>query len=393
MFNKSIAIVTNNVNCERNTTFFAKLEKYLVRNGWVIEDSVKADKVLIVGCGFHNQMHAKLLTILTYLHKQGIHDDNIIILGCITKTHDNINKTFSGEIISYYESQRLDDVLNATVPYMTIKSVNVLKGSNSWRSTLDYKMFYIKIAEGCLMQCSFCVIKKAKGFIKSEDQNRIIESYEYAVAKGYKNVFLMGEDSFAYGYDCNTDIISLVEKLLAIDSSIVLQFSPLHCRWLVKYSDAIIDWAERRIFNKIHIGLQHVNKYMLNRMGRDVDIENVKHILNKLRKTRRDMEISADVIVGFPGETRIHYAELEEYLRNIDVFDFVHHYGYSDCTGSEASMLDKKVQPYEISARWHRLEEILGARSGYRRAFDNINPIAEQSYYFCKNTYLEDEII
>ncbi|MCP4157322.1 MAG: hypothetical protein GY757_56955, partial [bacterium] len=85
---KRVAIVTNNLNCERNTQYYSTIEKYFTANGWEICDDFNVNKVIISGCGFHDAMYKKIRRTVEYLRTIHFLEKNIIIVGCTPRTHE-----------------------------------------------------------------------------------------------------------------------------------------------------------------------------------------------------------------------------------------------------------------------------------------------------------------
>ncbi|MCL6591620.1 MAG: radical SAM protein [Firmicutes bacterium] len=384
---KKVAIITNNINCERNTQYYSMIEKYFRINNWDICDNFSVDKIIIVGCGFHDHMYEKVKKAIAETKNSKISEENIIIAGCVPKTHESLlEKGFQGKIVQYHQEALLDEIIAARVKFDHTKYINLFNVHDN--SIINKECFYIKIAEGCLQQCTFCVIKKVKGLIKSRPVNEIIEQLKLGISQNYRNFFLMGEDTFAYGHDTGQSIIELVNSLLKINSNITLYFGSMHCKWLIKYAEDLLLLCKQGKIKTLHIGLQHVSNYVLKKMGRGVNFPEVYDIITNIKKINPDIYLSADILVGFPGESKEHFNELVEFFKNDQCFDRISHYGYSDVYGSESFNFADKIPQIEIGMRWNYLDKILGERSGYKNTFKSEKRlIDENDFYFCINTY------
>ena len=395
---KRVAIVTNNIHCERHTQYFSTIEKYFKFNGWEISQDFKVNKIVICGCGFHDAMYEKIKRTLDEIKKLNFLEKNIIIMACLPKTQGaNLQRDFNGHVIALKHEHLLDDLIEAKIPFKDIQPVNVFRVHEKCTvDTSDSQFFNIKISQGCLKQCTFCVINKAKGDICSAPLPHIIEQVKRAINLGKNKIFFMGEDTFAYGIDIGTTIIELIEKVKSLDARLELYFGYLHIRWLNKYSKEILSLCERRVLNELHIGLQHVNDKLLERMGRPVVFSETYELIRKIKEIRPDLYMVADLMVGFPGETEEMFQELAEFLKNDTCFNKVKHFAYSDVKGSASSAFEDKV-PHEITAqRWDYLDKILGQRSyssqvNESRIDDETFRITRfDDYSFCKDTYYEE---
>lgn len=398
---KRAAIVTNNLHCERNMQYFATIEYYLRVNGWEIVEDFNANLVVICGCGFHDSMYEKAMKVIEDLRKIHFPEKNVVIMGCLPKTHEQeLLKNLESTLIEIQKEEALDEIIGATKLFREISPINLFKPHKKCREYIkENEFFYIKISQGCLKRCTYCVINKAKGYLRSDPLDEIEKQFRRAVELGYRKIFLMGEDTFAYGIDIGTTIIDLLDYLLKIDPKIALKIGYLHNRWLTKYSNEIFSLCRRGILNELHIGLQHVNESLLEKMGRPANFSVLYDTICRIKQERPDFYFTTDIIVGFPGETNKMFDELVEFFRNDKCFDKVCHFAYSDVKGSSSCDFDNKVSPEVKALRWEKLEQILDSRSISRlpeipkRLDDVTYKVAFlDNYIFCKDM-IKDEII
>ena len=229
---RTVAIVTNNTNCERHVQYYTTLEKYFMANGWIIAESFDVDMVVISGCGFHNMMLEKVKTLLGDLNTANFKGE-VVMTGCIPTTHAaEWKQGFRGTLVELSGEAALDGLIGASVPFRALGPVNILKPHKDTAVADGHKVLHVKVAEGCIRQCSFCVIHKAKGRIRSYPPEELHKQIDAGVRAGYPTVFLMGEDTFAYGIDSGTTIVEFVDSVLARHPDIQFQFGNLDHRWL-----------------------------------------------------------------------------------------------------------------------------------------------------------------
>lgn len=398
LLKKRVAIITNNLHCERHSQYFSTIEKYFVLNGWIIAEDFNVNKIVICGCGFHDAMYEKIARTLKEIKELNFLEKNIIVMACLPKTHEqDLKRDFSVQIVNLHHEEVLDNIIEAKIPFKDIPPVNIYKPHKKClRVTPGNEFFHIKISQGCLRECTFCVINKAKGYIKSVPFDQIEEQVGIAIESGRKKIFLMGEDTFAYGIDIGTTIIRLVENLLSIEPTLELYFGYLHIRWLKKYAREIIDLCKRNVFKELAIGLQHVNEDMLKKMGRPAVFSEIYDIICSIKKEKPDFYIICDILVGFPGETEKMFNELIEFFKKDKCINKVKHFGYSDVKGAPASGFKNKLSADEIADRWDRLDKVLAERSysnhEVESRLDNetFRITRFDDYSFCKNTFAEE---
>lgn len=396
---KKVSILTNNVHCGRHFQYFSTIERYFTVNGWAIAEDFEVNKIVICACGFHDAMYEKIKQALEDVREVNFLEKNIIIMACLTKTHEaDLKKNFKGHIVPFQQEELLDELIRAAVPFKEVPLVNMFKFNDEY-FPFDCqnvpKSFYIKISQGCLRECTFCVINKAKGYITSVPFDEIARQIRIARQQHREKIKLMGEDTFAYGIDIGTNIIELVEKLQAEAPDMNFYFGYLHIRWLKKYARDIIDLCKRGILKELQIGIQHVNDKMLKRMGRPEVFAEIYDIICTIKREIPGFYMIADILVGFPGETDEIFNELVEFFKTDKCFNKVKHFGYSDVKGAPSTNFKDKVPQEIIAQRWETLDKILGERSystqDQETRIDNetFRLTRFKDYFFCKNTFEE----
>lgn len=396
MNKKRVAIITNNLHCERNMQYYSTLEYYFKVNGWEISEDFDVNLVIFCACGFHDTMYEKVMKTRDKLKKMHFLEKNIVVMGCLPKTHEeDLSKEFHGQIIYIHQEEQLDDLINTKIPYAKIKPISLFKTHKKCRHIKEaYDYYYIKISEGCLRGCTYCVINKAKGALKSVPLEEIVREFNCAIQGGHYEIFLMGEDTFAYGIDIDTTIIQLIEHLLRIEPKVRLYFGYLHNRWLIKYYQSILSLCKKGVIRELHLGLQHVNEMILAKMGRHVEFSRLYDLIKTIKRENPGLYLTADIMVGFPGETQEIFKELADFFKEDECFDKICHFSYSDVKGALSCEFPDKVPVSEAALRWEELNKILGPRSISNQT-EEPETIADATfrlatlndYLFCSDTF------
>ncbi|WP_315833535.1 radical SAM protein [Bradyrhizobium prioriisuperbiae] len=393
---RTVAIITNNTNCERHVQYYSTLEKYFMANNWIISDTFDVDMVVISGCGFHNMMLEKVKKLLGDLDEANFAGE-LVMTGCIPTTHAaEWKKGFRGTLVQLSGEASLDEIIKAQVPFKKLQPVNILKPHHDTIVREEDRILHVKVADGCIRKCTFCVIHKAKGKIRSIPAADLYRQIDAGVAAGYKTIFLMGEDTFAYGTDVGTTIIEFVEEIAARHPQLKFQFGNLDHRWLVEYTDAIISMCNRGLVQQLHVGMQHNNDELLVRMGRGgIPFSRIYEAVVRLKQACPELYLGVDIIVGFPGETEAMFNDLQAFFKDEPYIDNVQHNGYSAISGAPAAEFEAQVQPAEIAARWYRLTRTLKKRTAFNRESRNSNfdltfrETRDIDYLFVKNSVVE----
>jgi len=215
---------------------------------------------------------------------------------------------------------------------------------------------WLKIAEGCNHDCSFCIIPQLRGALRSRPMDAIVEEARALVASGAKEVLLIAQDLAAYGMDLGhrtafvsgrpmrTDILSLIDALSFVP------WLRLHYLYPYPVVDAIVDrMAEGRLLPYLDLPLQHASASVLRRMRRPVAASGDAMLarIERWRKKVPNLVIRSTFIVGFPGETDEDFEALLEFLRAARL-DRVGAFVYSPIEGAAANALDDPV-PAELA--------------------------------------------
>ena len=400
---KSISIFTNNLACDTLALYFSRLEKYFKLNEWVVKSNFESNWAIIAACGVTNDKFDNIKGLLDDLKKEGVPDKHILIVGCLPKTHeDDLRSVFSGNVISLGKEHIIDEMLSMKIPFSDVEGTNVFRAPSQVDVNSEKGLYNIKIAEGCYQECTFCVTQKAHGKLRSESIESIEKDFRNAISNGYKNINLIGTDTFAYGSDCNTNVILLMKYLLEIDESVIFYLGNLHAKWLIEYSDELLELCKQGHVKCLHMPIQHVNDHILKAMGRPILFEKIYEKIQKFKRECSDIYLGTDIIVGFPGESDEIFNELKSFFSQDICFDFVNCLLYNDMKGAAAFNFPDKVCASTKLERHNELNTILSNRSDSNFYFkDNIIPAErlriirelykcnEKMYFFINNSYAE----
>lgn len=173
---------------------------------------------------------------------------------------------------------------------------------------------FIKIQEGCLMKCSYCIVPFLRGSVKSKKADVVVNEIKNLISNGVKEIVLSGTRLGSYN-DYGRDLSMLVEMILKIPGDFRIRYSSLE-PWEV--NERLIEISkDRRICRYFHLPLQSASDRILNLMRRPYTKKDFESKVNMIRKNISDVGIYSDVIVGFPGETDEDYQITERFVKDI----------------------------------------------------------------------------
>lgn len=216
---------------------------------------------------------------------------------------------------------------------------------------------YVKIQDGCNHFCSYCKIPFARGKSRSRKKENILKEIEKLVEDGFKEVILIGIDLSAYGEDFEEkdSFESLLEDILKIRDLKRVRIGSVYPD---KITDRFIElFKNKNLMPHLHISLQSCDDTVLKNMRRNYGSLLIRESLLKLKSKIKNMEFTADVIVGFPKEDETMFQNTYDVIRGIE-FSGLHIFQYSDREGTIASNMDGKVDAKTKKQRADRLDSL-----------------------------------
>jgi ribosomal protein S12 methylthiotransferase len=227
---------------------------------------------------------------------------------------------------------------------------------------------YIKIAEGCDHPCSFCVIPNLRGKFRSRRFESVVAEAEQLVAKGVRELTLIGQDTTCYGEDLGMKdgLAQLLDSLARIPDLKWLRFLYAYPN---KVTGRLLDTIARHdnICKYLDMPLQHASAAVLKSMRRGGNADIFLKTIERVRTTVPDVAIRTTFITGFPGESEADFSVLSDFVRAAQL-DWLGVFSYSDEEGSGAFNLGNKVPARTIEARRRSLMRLQQSISRKSRA-------------------------
>jgi ribosomal protein S12 methylthiotransferase len=217
---------------------------------------------------------------------------------------------------------------------------------------------YIKIAEGCDHPCTFCVIPNLRGKFRSRRFESVVAEAEALVARGVREITLIGQDTTCYGEDLGLKdgLATLLDRLAQISNLRWLRFLYAYPN---RITGKLLDTIARHdnICKYLDLPLQHASPDVLKRMKRGAGAEIFLKTLAKVRAAVPGIALRTSFIVGFPGESLRDVLILEQFIKEAR-FDWLGVFNYSHEEGSAAYALDSQVPKRSIESRRKRLMKL-----------------------------------
>ena len=340
----------------------AQLSEHMSRMGHEEVSSAKdADIVILNTCTVVDTTEKKMIKRMSELRKSG---KEVVVTGCMAKVQANrVSIRLPGSLIIPPEdysdfttliSQRYDMGCSSYAP--------IGNGSN-----------IIPISQGCLGNCYYCITKFARGSLLSYEQEDLVERFNKALDHGHKEILITAQDTGCYGIDIDTDLPSLLSRMLERDGEYRIRIGMMNPNSLEPILDRLMDvMMDERIYRFLHIPVQSGSDAVLKAMNRQYTKNEFMDLARRMRSRYPDISISTDMISGFPGETDDDHGmsvRLIEELRG----DTVNITRFSSRPGTEAASMDpvhgriSKDRSAELTEVKNRVEydnnkELIGKR-------------------------------
>lgn len=201
----------------------------------------------------------------------------------------------------------------------------------------------VKIQDGCNQFCSYCIIPYARGRVRSRKAESIVQEITEIAKKGIKEVVITGIHISSYGRDFQNEngLIELLEKINQINGIHRIRLGSLEPKIMTEEFVQRLVKLEK-VCHHFHLSLQSGCDEVLKRMNRKYTTEQFRTIVERLRKAYKDVILTTDIIVGFPGETDEEFNKTYEYLKEIKFYK-MHIFPYSPRKGTVAAGMQNQV--------------------------------------------------
>jgi threonylcarbamoyladenosine tRNA methylthiotransferase MtaB len=352
---KTISFVA--LGCRTNQAENSEYHQSMLEAGWEVLDADlnAADAFVINTCTVTNEAEKQSRQLIRKFSRNNP-NAKLIVTGCSSKYLEN-NKDITSAVSLFVPNLEKNKLVERIYQHLGIeKEFNPLEAippvENSETTRLN-----LKISDGCNWACSFCIIPRVRGKLRSMSETEVLAKAKRAEALGYKEIVLTAIQLGGYGKDFGkSGLESLIPLLLSETNIPRIRLSSIEP---TDVSDKLIEELSlsERICNQFHIPVQSGSDHILDLMKRRYLREEYADRIRVLRKFIPDVTLTTDIMVGFPGETDQDFADSCEFVQTLD-FNKLHIFPYSDRYGTAASKMAEKVTPEVIKQRKKILSEI-----------------------------------
>ncbi|MDD2208239.1 MAG: tRNA (N(6)-L-threonylcarbamoyladenosine(37)-C(2))-methylthiotransferase MtaB [Bacilli bacterium] len=279
---------------------------------------INPNSILIV-CGCSSQMHQEELNDLEIDILLGNKDKSKILEYLQVYLNDK------NKISKFYDLNKVD-----------FEDMNIKNFSGRTRG-------FVKIQDGCNNYCSYCIIPYIRGNIRNKDFNSAVNEIKSLVKHGYKEIVLTGIHTGSYGKGTDYNLVSLIKEISKISDLEHIRISSIE---ITEITDEFLEELKNnsKICDHLHIPLQSGSNKVLKEMNRKYNLDKYFKIINKIRDIRPNINITTDLIVGFPTETEDDFGESIDSVKQLK-FGKIHVFPYSKRDKTAAANMKNIVAP------------------------------------------------
>ncbi len=319
-----------------------KMRAILRKNGHEIVEESEADVAIVNTCTVTKRTELNVIKRLKELKEQG---KEVIVAGCMAAAQPELVKSILGE-----------DVIMVT-------PMDICNGySEEQRLDFDAVICIIPIAMGCVGNCSYCIVKQARGELRSYEPEKICEAVKSAVERGAREIRITAQDCSTYGWDSfDIKLPELLEMVTAVEGDFRIRVGMMNPFTVIHILDELLEaFDSEKIFKFFHVPVQSGSDKVLGDMSRNYKTADFVEIVRSIRKRFKYSTICTDFIIGFPTETE------EDFFSSLNLLEVVkpekvNITRFSTRPGTEASKLkdllerEKKRRSRIFSAVYHQI--------------------------------------
>ncbi len=331
----------------------------------IVEDPAEAEVIVINTCGFIGPAKEESIDTILEMsaHKASGSCEKLVVAGCLSQRYPDELSRELPEVDHFLGSSdmlKLETVLGGAKERMLVgnPAQYTMRASDPRLLSGQTHRAYVKIAEGCNRECSFCAIPSFRGKQRSRTIEDLVREAGILAAAGVVELNLISQDTIAYGRDLakRESLDQLLAALAEVDG---IRWIRAHYLYPEKLSDALIDTIAQheKVLPYIDMPLQHASDSMLRAMRRGHGGERMYKVVERLRRAIPDLVFRTTFIVGHPGETDEDFEELRSFVEWAE-FDHVGVFLYSPEEGTPSGEMPDPVDSAVAKARHQALMDV-----------------------------------
>lgn len=297
--------------CTANQADSRSLEERIRELGHTLCDAEGADVVVVNTCTVTEYTERRVLSDIRNLQKTG---REVIVAGCLPAAQpEQVKRLGITRILTPQTLENIEQLLPRNSPTSASEHVG--------ESLCGGAVGAVSIATGCVGSCSYCIVKLARGELKSRSPLEIKQEVSRLVRGGVWEIQLTAQDTACYGWDIDSSLPELVEELSGIPGDFRIRLGMMNPASAKKLAGGLREVFEcEKVYRFLHLPVQSGSDRVLRDMNRGHTVADYKRIVRMFQREHPGGVVSTDFIVGYPSETEEDFKETLSLLRETRVF-------------------------------------------------------------------------
>ncbi len=348
----------------KTVTLGCKVNQYetqLVREGLLgagfsdAESDQPADLCIINTCTITGEGDSKSRQIIRRMNRKNP-DARIVVMGCYATREPQEVADLPGVAEVVTDKREIPDLLGR---FGVVDIPNGISGLNNRHRA------YVKVQDGCLLRCSYCIIPTVRPDMFSRPLQEVLDEVQVLIDNGFSEVILTGIHLGHYGVDFNQGkpkrdwvrLSHLVRAICELSPTVRVRLSSIEATEVTRELIEVMKDFSTQVCPHLHVCLQSGSDKILRGMKRRWTR---RHIIDRCQLVKNELHLPAfttDVIVGFPGETEDDFADTVDACRQIG-FSKIHMFPFSPRKGTPAAGMEEQIPKKIKSERGAKIADL-----------------------------------
>ena len=341
----NVSVYIETYGCSANLSHSETMEGVLESSGClIVKNPENSDVIVLNTCIVKDPTEKKMMHRIKKFRKD-FPNKKLIVTGCMPLGEYEILRSLDPEasLVGPNDSFQIGKCVKKaldgeTVEYLSDKRENTLTKNKKRKNKF---VNVVEISQGCMGNCSYCIVNKARGKLKSYPISDVVKDIKLSLKGGCKEIWLTSQDCGCYGFDIDRNVTNLLKEVTNIEAKFRVRLgmsNPNHI--LSSLRDIIEVYRDKKMYKFLHIPVQSGSDSVLSDMNRHYKTRDFKKIVNEFRKEIPGVTIWTDIIVGFPGETEEDFKETINLLKETRP-DFINLSKFGIRPGTPAEKMDQ----------------------------------------------------
>lgn len=338
-----VRVAIKSLGCKVNQ---AEIQNLLIGlanyNVEIVDFDSQADFLILNACSVTGKAQGESKRLVRQFAKNNL-QAKIILTGCLS------DKFIPDEVDLFIKNSDKQNLLAKIETFAGLKKLNNKEALSDLRTR-----GLVKIQQGCNNFCTYCIVPYLRGRERSISPDKIINEIKNLERQGYREIVLVGTNIARYDFEK----IKLADLIKQILQETKIERIRLSSFWPTEIDDELLDLFEnRRMCRYFHLSVQSGSDKILQKMNRNYGYQDILKIAQKIKTKIPQANLTADFIVGFPGETEKDFEQTYRLCQQVGFYK-VHVFRYSKRSGTRAAEFDNQVDEQVKKDRAKKLREL-----------------------------------